>query len=65
VLVGGGYWLDVRYGWTPFCTVFGALLGFVAAGFSLRQLLERLDRRTENSESSRSENRNSHDQPES
>lgn len=65
VFVGGGYWLDVRCGWMPFCTVCGALIGFVAAGFSLRQLLERLDRRAGNSDSSRSENRNSHDQPES
>ena len=65
VFVGGGYWLDVNYGWMPFYTVFGVLIGFVAAGFSLRQLLERLERRAGNSDSSHSGKRNSHDQPES
>jgi F0F1-type ATP synthase assembly protein I len=43
VMVGGGYWLDHKFGWTPAMTVCGACLGFVAAGASLRVLLRRLD----------------------
>lgn len=43
VMVGGGYWLDRKFGWTPALTVCGACLGFVAAGVSLKVLLRRLD----------------------
>lgn len=43
VLIGGGYWLDTKFGWTPVLTIFGAVIGFVVAGASLRVLLRRLD----------------------
>jgi F0F1-type ATP synthase assembly protein I len=43
LLVGAGYWLDSRLGWTPLFTICGACLGFVVAGVSLRVLLRRLD----------------------
>lgn len=43
VLIGAGYWLDQRFGWTPVITICGACLGFVVAGVSLRVLLRRLD----------------------
>ena len=45
VFVGGGYWLDLKYGWKPIFTICGVCLGMVAAGFSLRRLLEKFDRR--------------------
>lgn len=44
VLVGIGYWLDLKSGWSPVLTVFGACLGFIAAAASLKVLLQRLDR---------------------
>jgi F0F1-type ATP synthase assembly protein I len=44
LMVLAGYWLDRKYGWSPVLTVCGALLGFVVAGLSFRQLLRRLDR---------------------
>ncbi len=44
VFVGGGYWLDLNYGYKPVFTILGVCLGMVAAGFSLRRLLERMDR---------------------
>ena len=45
VFVGGGYWLDLRYGWMPACTVGGVFLGMVAAGFSLHGFMQRMERR--------------------
>lgn len=43
LLIGAGYWLDRKVGWTPVLTICGAGLGFVVAGASLRVLLRRLD----------------------
>jgi len=43
LMVLGGYWLDRRYGLSPVLTICGAVLGFVVAGVSFRQLLRRLD----------------------
>jgi len=43
VMMGGGYWLDRKYGFSPLLTICGACLGFVFAGVSLRALLRRLD----------------------
>ena len=43
LLVGAGYWADRETGWSPGFTIFGACLGFVVAGASLRALLRRLD----------------------
>jgi len=43
LLVGAGYWLDIKLGWSPAMTISGACLGFVVAGVSLRALLRRLD----------------------
>lgn len=45
VFVGGGYWLDQEYGWRPVFTICGVLAGMIAAGFALRRLLQRMDRR--------------------
>lgn len=46
LLAGGGYWLDMKYGLRPLFTFCGALLGCVAAGFSLRRILQQIDRET-------------------
>ena len=46
ILVGGGYWLDTKYGWQPLLTVIGVLLGFIGAGFQLRRLLKRMEQRS-------------------
>ncbi|MFN8709700.1 MAG: AtpZ/AtpI family protein [Planctomyces sp.] len=43
LFAGGGYYLDSRFGWSPVLTIVGAVFGFVSAGFSLRNLLRRLD----------------------
>ena len=48
VCVGGGYWVDKKFGWSPFLTICGACLGFAMAGLSLRRLLLRLDAESEN-----------------
>ena len=45
VFVGGGFWLDVKYGWKPLFTISGVFLGLIGAGYSLRQLLQRMDQR--------------------
>lgn len=42
---GGGYWLDLKFGWTPVLTICGVSLGFVTAGLSLKRLLEKMDQR--------------------
>ncbi|HIE98292.1 MAG: AtpZ/AtpI family protein [Fuerstiella sp.] len=55
VMVGGGYWLDLRFGLLPLFTITGVILGFVAAGFSLRRLLERLDKRPQQERASSSD----------
>lgn len=46
-MTAGGYWLDRRQGWAPVLTVLGALLGLLSAGFSLRNLIRRLDRESD------------------
>ena len=43
LLVLGGFWLDKRYECGPLFVISGAVLGFIVAGASLRQLLKRLD----------------------
>lgn len=47
MLAGGGYWLDLKLGWKPALTICGLALGCFMAGASLRQLLIRLDRQSE------------------
>lgn len=47
LFAGLGYWLDGRLHWNPTLTICGACLGFVTAGFSLRRLLIRLDRESQ------------------
>lgn len=42
--VGGGYWLDQRFGTVPFLTVCGLVVGCLMAVISLRRLLGRLDK---------------------
>ena len=62
LLVGGGYWVDLEFGFKPIFTVVGVVLGFVTAGFSLRRMLEKSDRRSrQRRESERPEKR---DKPE-
>lgn len=46
VFVGGGYWLDQKYGYLPVLTIAGMILGSLMAIASLRQLLARLDKRS-------------------
>jgi len=47
VCVGGGYWLDLKFGYKPLLTICGLVLGCTMAVASLRQLLIRLDKRTQ------------------
>ncbi|MEZ6129318.1 MAG: AtpZ/AtpI family protein [Planctomycetaceae bacterium] len=47
VCVGGGCWLDQKFGYQPVLTICGLVLGCTMAVASLRQLLVRLDRRTQ------------------
>ena len=47
ICVGGGYWVDKNFGWSPILTICGACLGFTMAGLSLRRLLLRLDAESE------------------
>ena len=46
VCAGGGYWLDLKYGWKPLLTIFGVAVGCVVAVVMLRRLLVRLDQRS-------------------
>ena len=46
LMIGAGYWLDQKMGWSPVLTICGACFGFVVAGVSLRALLRRLDQET-------------------
>ncbi len=39
---GAGYWLDRRWGTSPWLVVLGACLGFVISGMSLAQMVKRL-----------------------
>lgn len=47
IFAGGGYWLDLKYGWKPLLTICGLLIGCVFAIESLRRLLVRLDKRSQ------------------
>ena len=47
VFAGGGYWLDQKYGYKPGLTVAGMVVGSLMAIASLRQLLARLDKRSQ------------------
>ncbi|MCA9048351.1 MAG: AtpZ/AtpI family protein [Planctomycetaceae bacterium] len=49
-LAGGGYWLDLKLGCQPGFTVIGLVVGCVAAAAALRQLLIRLDQRSQKSQ---------------
>lgn len=51
--VGIGYWLDQKFGLKPLLTVTGVVLGMVTAGFSLRRLVQRFDRRSKERQDSR------------
>lgn len=64
VFVGGGFWLDQKYGWKPIFTISGVFLGMVAAGFSLRRLLQRMDRRNKHESDRDSGKPEQRDQPE-
>jgi F0F1-type ATP synthase assembly protein I len=57
VFTGLGYWLDGRYGCSPVLTICGICLGSVAAGFSLRELLRRLDKDSKRSKRSEADDR--------
>ncbi len=39
LFVAGGLWLDGRFGTAPLFMLVGVLLGLVAAGFSIKELL--------------------------
>lgn len=47
VFVAAGYWLDAKYGWSPLLTICGLVAGCLLATASLRQLLARLDKRSQ------------------
>jgi len=55
LFVGGGYWLDQRYGWKPWATILGVVLGFVAAAYSLRAFMVRMEKRNTKPNSPRRE----------
>lgn len=57
LFAGGGYWLDARTGLNPLLTFCGAGLGCVAAGFSLRRILQRIDRETAERKRNKTENK--------
>ena len=44
IFLGGGAWLDKRFGWAPWLTIVGALLAFVAMGYSLSSMIRQLNR---------------------
>jgi len=46
VCAGGGYWLDLKYGWKPLLTILGVAVGCLMAVVLLRRLLVRLDQRS-------------------
>ncbi len=47
IFAGGGYWLDSKYGYRPFLTICGVLVGCVFAIAALKRLLVRLDKRSQ------------------
>lgn len=47
IFAGGGHWLDLKYGYKPLLTICGMLVGCGFAVASLRQLLLRLDKRSQ------------------
>ena len=53
LLAGGGYWLDVKYGWKPVLTIVGMVIGCSLAAASLRQLLIRLDKQSKKNQPER------------
>lgn len=57
IMVLGGWWLDKKYDCSPLLTVCGACLGFIVAGVSLRQLLQRLDQESAKKKQKSSESR--------
>ena len=56
LFAGCGFWLDGQLNSKPACTIAGAILGSVFAGFSLRRLLIRLDRESARRKQQRSDN---------
>lgn len=52
--VGLGYWLDLKYGLNPLLTICGLLTGCTMAVASLRRLLIRLDKRSQQQRRNRS-----------
>lgn len=47
IFAGGGYWLDSKYGLKPLLTICGLLIGCVFAAASLKRLLMRLDKQSQ------------------
>lgn len=62
ILAGGGYWLDVKYGWKPVLTICGACLGCVMAFASLRRLLARLDKESRDRKGRQTDKRGTRDE---
>ncbi|MEO2016898.1 MAG: AtpZ/AtpI family protein [Fuerstiella sp.] len=60
IFAGGGYWLDMRYGWKPALTICGACLGCVMAVLSVRRLLVRLDKQSKRGRGQQADNRETH-----
>ena len=57
VFVGGGFWLDSKYGWTPVMTICGLVIGCLLAAVSLKQFLQKLDQRSRQRRDSLAEER--------
>ena len=45
LFAGGGYWLDGRFGTTPFLMITGTVLAIVALGIHLARLVKELEQR--------------------
>jgi F0F1-type ATP synthase assembly protein I len=44
LLTIAGYWLDRRWGTSPWLVIIGACVGFLVSGLSLAQMIKRLSR---------------------
>ena len=47
-----GHWLDKKYGWEPWGTVVGSMLGLVAGAYLLIKEVNRMDRQDKKDRSS-------------
>ncbi len=52
--VGGGYWLDQKFGFKPVLMICGLVMGCLMATASLRRLLIRLDQRSQDQRNKKS-----------